>query len=117
MQNKNLFRLILVAFLLSLPFAFSMAKKNVQTKSSEPTVWVGKSNQAKMCEADKGIALDSMTGELESAHIKVYNKKITPDGQMHMEMCGADKGDLNGFEIAKKDLDKAKALGFTLLNE
>lgn len=77
------------------------------------TTWVGKSDLAKSCEKTRGVSIDIMSDELSKAGIKTYAKRKLHDGMMRIQMCGADKGDMNGFLIEKKDLDAAKALGFT----
>jgi hypothetical protein len=96
----------------------AMSKKTpAHTESSSfnatsETVWVGKPDEAKSCAKERGIPLDTMASTLESNGIKVLSRKKVPDGKMRIQMCGADKGDQNGFQIARKDLDKARDLGF-----
>lgn len=79
---------------------------------SEDTVWVGKSDQAKSCEKNRGLEIDQMGAALEANGVKVYAKRKLHDGKMRIQMCGIDKGDMNGFLIAKKDLEKATSQGF-----
>ena len=100
--------------------AFAMSKKTQPAPATEEavpnadsdSVWVGKSDDAKSCAKEKGINLDVMAAELQGADIKVLAKKKVSDGKMRIQSCGADKGDLNGFLIARKDVDKAKTIGF-----
>ena len=79
------------------------------------TVWVGKSDEAKSCEKARGIELDKVGAELAAANVKIITKRKLHDGMMRIQMCGVDKGDLNGFLIAKKDLETAKNLGFKIV--
>ncbi len=88
------------------------ATVEVPSSADSESVWVGKSDGAKSCAKEKGISLDVMAAQLQSVDIKILAKKKISDGKMRIQMCGADKGDFNGFLIARKDADKAKALGF-----
>ncbi|MBI2607034.1 MAG: hypothetical protein HYW49_13250 [Deltaproteobacteria bacterium] len=91
-----------------------------QTRSAvhaeEDLIWVGKSDESKSCESAKGIGLDIMAAELQKAGAAVSAKRKVRDDKMRIQMCGADKGDMNGYRIAQKDLEKAVALGFSVLN-
>ena len=103
--------------------AFAMSKKQATQSYSDnqsPTVqtppdmlWVGKSDQAKMCAKERGIDADLMAAGLKKANIQIASKKKLHDTKMRIQECGTDKGDMNGFLISKRDLDKAKELGFT----
>jgi hypothetical protein len=84
----------------------------VVTAQPADSVWVGKSDESKSCGTERPVALDAMEAELLHADIKIFAKKKLHDTKMRIQMCGIDKGDLNGFLIAKKDLDKAVGLGF-----
>ena len=99
--------------------SFAMSKKQPteitasgSTVNSKDLLWVGKSDEAKSCEKDKGIDLDRMENDLKTAGITIFMKKKIHDGQMRIQMCGADKGTMNGFQIEKKNLEKATLLGF-----
>lgn len=104
--------------------ALAMSKKqaappptaSAPTAADSDSIWVGKSDEAKSCAKERGIELDSMAASLQSKNIKVLARKKVSDGKMRIQMCGVDKGDLNGFLISKKDLEQAKELGFTQLD-
>lgn len=108
----------------SSPTLYSMSKKAASPPAPEaqvpvPTapdqIWVGKSDNAKSCAAnpgDRGVELDLMAAQLHDAKIQILAKKKLHDHKMRIQMCGTDKGDLNGFLISRKDLEKAKELGF-----
>ncbi|MEW6056148.1 MAG: hypothetical protein AB1540_05990 [Bdellovibrionota bacterium] len=83
--------------------------------STEDTLWVGKSDNAKSCGPEKGISIDIPAQELKTAQIPILAKQKLHDGQMRIQMCGADKGDFNGFLIPKAELEKAKSLGFSVV--
>lgn len=91
-----------------------------QTQSAlhaeEDLIWVGRSDESKSCETAKGVGLDVMAAELQKAGATVSAKQKIRDDKMRIQMCGTDKGDMNGYRIAKKDLEKALALGFSVLN-
>ena len=89
-----------------------VATVDVASSADSDSIWVGKSDEAKSCAKEKGIALDVMANQLQTADIKILAKKKISDGKMRIQMCGADKGDFNGFLIARKDADKAKNIGF-----
>lgn len=80
--------------------------------SDTEEVWVGKDDEAKSCAKDRGIPLETMETILSGAGIKVLARRKVPDGMARIQMCGADKGEMNGYQISRKDLDKAKNLGF-----
>lgn len=88
---------------------------NVTSDVPSDAIWVGKSDQARSCGEVKGVDIDSMGSDLTSKGIKILTRKKIPDGKVRIQMCGADKGDMNGYLIAKKDLEKAKELGFQIL--
>lgn len=99
--------------------AYGMSKRapsadpqQTSTAAQEETVWVGKSDSAISCQKTRGIEIDKMASNLTAADIKIYAKRKLHDGKMRIQMCGVDKGDMNGFLIPKKDLEKAVALGF-----
>jgi hypothetical protein len=76
-------------------------------------VWVGKSDQATSCNTNPGISLDAMATELAQAGIKSFDKQKFHDSQLHIQMCGADKGTMNVYLIEKTQLQKAVSLGFS----
>lgn len=113
--------LTLFVLVLSIPSSFSMSKKpnldstsstSASSSTSKDLIWVGKSDEAKSCEKNKGIEIDQMESDLKGAGIVVLNKKKIHDDKMRIQMCGTDKGTLNGYQIDKKYLEKAISLGF-----
>lgn len=114
MTRHSFFIAILTIALIYAVSSWGMGKKALTTSSETPdstTQWVGKSDAAKSCEKS-AISLDTMANELKKKDVQVFAKKKVHDGKMRIQMCGADKGDMNGFLISKKDLEKAKSLGF-----
>lgn len=81
------------------------------------TVWVSKPDGSKQCQQEGIVALTAMQKELTEAGIKVLGMKKENDGKMHMQMCGADTGALNVFEISVADLKKAEELKFQQFNK
>ena len=121
-MTKILILPALLAMAFMIPAALAMSKKAPSTQTAPTTpvsdtemVWVGKSDEAKSCEKARGIAIDKVETELATANIKIFAKRKLHDGMMRIQMCGVDKGDLNGFLIAKKDLEAAKGLGFKVV--
>lgn len=113
--------MILATMVLAFGPAYGMSKRapsNDQqqapaaTSAQEESIWVGKSDSAISCQKSRGIELDKMSADLALASVKVLAKRKLHDGKMRIQMCGVDKGDMNGFLIPKKDLEKALALGF-----
>ena len=45
-------------------------------------------------------------------NIKVFSAVKKPDGLMHIQVCGANTGLANVYEILAKDLERAKKSGF-----
>lgn len=84
--------------------------QEVASTAAQNHVFVAKSDGTKQCEKKKGISIDVMEKQLKS--IKVYSKSSKSDGLMRTQVCGADTGYFNVFEIEASDLEKAKALGF-----
>lgn len=125
-RKKNLFSISLLAGALLSASALAMSKKShapeenhdaVHTPHAETadSVWVGKSDKAKSCAKERGIDIDSMGKELQTKGIKILARKKIPDGKVRIQMCGVDKGDMNGYLVAKKDVEKAKELGYQQL--
>jgi hypothetical protein len=81
--------------------------------SGADTVWVTRSAQAESC-GSEGEPVEAARKALEQAGVKVLEGKRADDGMMHMQMCGADTGQLNAFQISRADLEKAVAAGFAL---
>lgn len=64
------------------------------------------------CQGDKAIPLETMQKELTDAGIQVFSAKHQSSGFMMTQVCGSPTGMINLYEIPKRDLDKAQALGF-----
>ncbi|GEM_PF-1596288 len=90
----------------------SDTSKSAQLPEQSDLVWVAKPDEAKSCATQKGISLDVMAGELEKAGVKVAQRKKLRDPRPRIQMCGVDRGDLNGFLISKQHVEKAEILGF-----
>lgn len=83
------------------------AGKNQITPSAR--AFVARSDGSKQC---KGSGISESTMQKELKGITVYSSKKDHDGLMRIQVCGADTGRFNVFEIDAKDLEKAKSLGF-----
>ncbi|HEX4926213.1 MAG TPA: hypothetical protein VFV50_19120 [Bdellovibrionales bacterium] len=81
------------------------------TQAPKPTgtVRVYKPDGSKQCEGG-GIELADMEKQLKG--IKVLAREKANDGKMRIQMCGADTGQLNVYEIPAGDLAKAQKAGF-----
>ena len=110
-------KIILIIFFITFTtFAFAKKSSDSELSPTDPNLlWVGKSNEAKSCQTEKGVDIDIMAKELSNAGIKVYTRKIFPLSVMQLQSCGADKGDLNGYLISKSELEKSIQLGFKLI--
>ena len=62
-----------------------------------------------------GKAISSQVMEAQLQGIKVYERKSTSDGMMHMALCGSATGQINVYTIDQADLSKAESLGFKKL--
>ncbi len=81
-------------------FIYSISKIN--------TVLVYKYAQSKQCEPDSGISLEDMAKELD----EVISMHTANDELNRPQVCGAETGELNVYEIELKYYFKAKELGF-----
>lgn len=129
-MDSSLFPTLLLAVAFGAAPAHAMSKKqaapgtepaaSTAAAAKSPTngdsVWVGKSDKAISCAKQRGIDVDDMAKELIGGQVQVLAKKKLHDSKMRIQMCGVDKGDMNGYLISKKDLDKAKELGFSPVN-
>ena len=68
---------------------------------------------SKQCQPGSGVALEAMQQELAKAGVEVICAHKSHDGRMRIQMCGADTGKMNVFEIPANQLEKAQGLGFT----
>jgi hypothetical protein len=60
-------------------------------------------------------SLEKNRAKLLKANITVIKAQTQNDGQLKAAMCGMSNGEQDTFQILAQDLDKAKALGFSLL--
>jgi hypothetical protein len=94
-------------------WAFSQKKPDTQSLAAgAETLWIKRSANAASCEGE-GEPLAIARKDLENNKIRVLQEKRAGDGMMHIQMCGADTGEQNYFQILKSDLEKAKAQGFS----
>lgn len=68
-----------------------------------------------MCGEGKEIKLDEMAKDFARAGISIVSQKKATDGLMHIQLCGSISGNVNAYEIASSDLQKALDLGFSYL--
>ncbi|MBC7458424.1 MAG: hypothetical protein H7235_09110, partial [Bdellovibrionaceae bacterium] len=61
------------------------------------------------------ILLVDMQKDLKD--IVVFSASNQNDGMMRIQVCGADTGNHNVYEIAESDLEKAKSYGFKQWNK
>lgn len=79
-------------------------------KTAEVKIKVAKSDGSKQCGAKQGLTPEAMESQLKG--IKVYSREKKNDGLMRIQMCGADTGQHNVYEIDASQLEAAKKLGF-----
>lgn len=92
-----------------------VSKVNLKIAASNEkseTVFVFKYDGSAQCESGSIVSLDKMAQQLEG--IKVYSQIKKSDGLMRIQLCGSPTGKANVFEISKKDIKKAKLLGFQI---
>lgn len=82
--------------------------------SQQESVWVSKSDGELSCEPGSGKSLAQGAEELKKAGIPVLDSQKGSDSDMHIQMCGAEKGTLNSFLIPKNHLSAAIGLGYQL---
>ena len=100
--------------------AFSSARKATTEQSSaagsaQPAgerVWVVRPDGSQSCGLKEPQSLADGEKALKEAGIATFGSNKGNDGMMHMQMCGASTGGLNGYLIQKQDLPRAIALGF-----
>jgi hypothetical protein len=107
-------RAALFVFGLSLLSAsvFAYSQKKPTTAPVGESIWVKRSANAASCEGE-GEPLTIARKDLENAQVRILQEKRAGDGLMHIQMCGADTGEQNYFQILKSDLEKAKTQGFS----
>ncbi len=79
------------------------------------SIQIAKARGSLQC-GDPGVAPDAMRKTLEDARVRVLAARCGTDGRMRPAVCGGGTGELNVFDIAPADLDKAQALGFVSLS-
>ncbi|HLE01744.1 MAG TPA: hypothetical protein VJB59_15890 [Bdellovibrionota bacterium] len=94
--------------------SFGSAKSKSQPAPNQEFVWVVRDDGAKKCSGDSGESLEQGARELTKAKVNVQQSRKGSDGKMHMEMCGAPAGTVNGYLIPKADLPTAIERGFKL---
>lgn len=105
--RSNMSKIVIVLSLCFLPLsAFS---------APVARIWVAKSDGALQCGEGQPVSLKKMSGELKRNGVRVFKQKKIHDGVQRIQVCGAEKGDLNTYQIEKKMLAKAKLLGFSVL--
>lgn len=82
------------------------------SQNGKDFAWVARPDGAKQCENTEGQSLDAGLEELKKAKIDVLESKKGDDGMMRIQLCGAPAGKENTYKIRRKDLAKARALGF-----
>jgi len=92
--------------------SFGSAKPKSQPAPNQESVWVVRDDGAKKCSGDSGESLEQGARELTKAKVNVQQSRKGFDGKMHMEMCGAPAGTVNGYLIPKVDLPIAIQHGF-----
>ncbi len=81
---------------------------------SKQKVFIYKYDGSKQCEKKTGMSIDEMKAELLG--IKIFSMSKKSDGQIRVQVCGALTGKANVYEVSRKDLLKAEALGFKKWN-
>ena len=76
------------------------------------TVWVMRSDGALQCGMAEPQSLEAGAQELMKAGVKVLEQRKQDDGKMRIQVCGAPQGTGNAYRIAKRDVKRAKKLGF-----
>ena len=84
--------------------------------ASSDTVKVYKSAMSIQC-GSRGIKRDEMEKELTDKGIRVLASCHGSDGLSRLAVCGEATGALNVYQISSSDVQKARALGFGVLNE
>lgn len=78
--------------------------------SKADRVKVFKPDGSLQCGQGKAVAVTEMQNQLNG--IKVYSSVNRNDGMMRVQVCGAPTGNVNVYEIDRKDLAAAQKKGF-----
>jgi hypothetical protein len=97
---------------LTLSFLFIGSNGQAGQKAAAETVWVLRSDGALQCGMAEPETLEAGAQELLKAGVKVLEQRKQSDGKMRIQVCGAPQGSTNAYRIAKRDLKRAKKLGF-----
>ena len=83
----------------------------MNASSAKERIRIFKYNGNLQCAQGHAVSVDSMKSEL--GDIQVFTSESKSDGLFHTQVCGSPTGEANVFEINKRDLAKAKKLGFS----
>ncbi len=81
-------------------------------KALAETVWVMRLDGALQCGMAQPQSLEAGAQELMKAGVKVLEQRKQDDGKMRIQVCGAPQGTGNAYRIARRDVKRAKKLGF-----
>jgi len=99
---------------LALVFFFS-----VSSFAADDRVWVTRPDGSLQCDEHVGGSAPDPIAEakqqLKKKGVHVLDSKKRNDGQLRAQACGISTGNETSFLIPKKELDRAKALGFELV--
>ncbi len=105
---------ILTVVFLGASLAVPVKKSELKRTQSQriETVWITKPDGAQSCAPESGMSLTQGAEELRKAKVTVFDSKKGTDGQMHIQMCGAESGSTNLFLISRENLGVAISLGY-----
>ncbi len=82
-----------------------------------PSVWVERADESRSCDEEKrSRSVEDDARILSQASIEIFSSQKAHDGntgKMRAAVCGIPTGQLNRFLIPKRDLKRAKQLGFS----
>lgn len=109
---RHLGMVLVLAF--SIGCASAEKKEGAQPAAAKQvsTMWVMIADGSQSCGFKKGATLEESAELLKKADVKVLQSKKGTDGMMHVQMCGAATGKVNGYEISSSDFEKARKAGF-----
>lgn len=93
--------------------ATSLAVESVAMAEPVDRVEVFKPDGSLQCGGGDIVSLADARDDLEDAGVRVYSAQKRHDGRKRIAKCGAPTGQILVFEIAGKDLDKARGQGFS----
>ena len=89
-----------------------LAISNLGLAKAVDSVWVGRADGSKQCEAEQKELSPAVKEQLKAAGIEVLQSKKGDDGRMRIQMCGAPSGKMDMVQIPRTQLEAAKKLGF-----